>query len=218
MARALKIFQDESFPLDDIQVAAPCPADWNDMVGSDKVRFCASCQKNVFNLSGMKRDEAIELLRATEGRVCVRFFRRADGTVLTEDCPVGVALLLRRAKRATYVAAAVSLGAVAALLAALAGPFGGARKACQRIDEVKQSIEAVTPAPVPPPEPMMGVPPPPPPMLGEVAVPPPEPRVIMGKPVAPPREVKGDVAPSIREIKGKVRMVEPAPALHWDRE
>ena len=43
------------------------------MVGSDTVRFCASCQKNVYNLSGMQRDEAISLMRGTEGRLCVRF-------------------------------------------------------------------------------------------------------------------------------------------------
>lgn len=216
MPRALTIFQDDSFPLDDIQVAAPCPADWNDMVGSDKVRFCASCQKNVFNLSGMKRDEAIELLRATEGRVCVRFYRRADGTVLTEDCPVGVALLLRRAKRATYAAAAVSLGAVAAMLAMLGGAFGGgARRACERVEAVKQGIEAVTPGPVSPPQPIMGAPPPVP-LTGEVAVPPPGP-VEMGKPVVP-REVKGDVAPSVQELMGRVRTVEPEDRPHVELE
>src|SRR3954469_7473856 len=104
MTRALPIFQDQTFSLDDISVASPCPASWRDMVGSDTVRFCASCQKNVYNLSGMKRSEAVELLQATEGRMCIRFFRRADGTVLTEDCPVGVALLVRRAKRMTRAA------------------------------------------------------------------------------------------------------------------
>lgn len=148
MSTSLRIFQDQgTFPLDAISVASPCPAEWGDMVGSDKVRFCASCQKNVFNLSGMRRDQAIDLLRATEGRVCVRFFRRADGTVLTEDCPVGVALLVRKAKRATLAAAALSLGAVAALLAVLAGAVGGSfvRRACERVEDVKQTLMGAMP-------------------------------------------------------------------------
>ncbi|HEY4223587.1 MAG TPA: hypothetical protein VGO62_19655, partial [Myxococcota bacterium] len=153
---SLKIFQDSSL-LDDISVASPCHAEWSDMVGSETVRFCASCQKNVFNLSGMKRDEAIELLRATEGRMCVRFYRRADGTVLTEDCPVGIQLVLRRAKRMTLAAAAVSIGAVAALVAVLGGNFALARKTCQRLDVVKATIETVIPHDDPP---MMGAPPP----------------------------------------------------------
>src|SRR3954469_24537291 len=138
MTRALPIFQDQTFSLDDISVASPCPASWADMVGSDSVRFCASCQKNVYNLSGMKRDEAESLVRASEGRVCVRFFRRADGTVLTEDCPVGVALLVKKARRMTRAAAALSIGAVAALLAVVGGNF--TRKTCQSLTRVQTSI------------------------------------------------------------------------------
>jgi hypothetical protein len=190
MTKSLLILQ-PSFNLDDVQVASPCPANWDDMVGSDKVRFCASCQKNVFNLSGMKRDEAIQLVQATEGRICVRFFRRADGTMLTEDCPVGVQAALRRAKRMTYAAAAVSLGAVAALLAVLGG--GLTRRTCQRIDEVKTTIEQqIEPEPMP----LMGAPPPPPPTMGEaVPVEPVKedlPEMVMGK-IAAPVEMKGDL-------------------------
>ena len=198
MPKALKIFQDDdngSFALDQISVASPCHAEWEDMVGSDKVRFCASCQKNVFNLSGMKRTEAIDLLRATEGKVCVRFFRRADGTVLTEDCPVGVALLVRKAKRATLAAAAISIGAVAAMLAVLGGSF--TKKTCNALVDVKTTIEQSMPdipeprptmgeAPMEPPPPTMGVPPPPPEVKGRVK--------LMGKPVML-REEKGDYAP-----------------------
>ena len=184
MPRALPIFQDPS-SLDEIPVATPCPAEWADMVGSDTVRFCASCQKNVFNLSGMKREEALDLLRATEGRICVRFFRRADGTVLTEDCPVGIALVLRRAKRVTLAAAALSVGALAALLAVLGGAF--TRNTCQRLDTIRTTIEDVSVPTVP----TMGAPPPP----------------SMGEATAPMVEVKGDAAPpQPREIKGKVAM------------
>jgi len=50
----------------------------------------------VFNLSAMTRGEAERLVQNKgEGRLCVRFFRRADGTLLTEDCPVGLRQRLR---------------------------------------------------------------------------------------------------------------------------
>lgn len=82
--------------LDDIRIASPCDASWEAMSGDDRVRFCGSCQKNVFNLSNMGREDAEALIQKTEGRVCVRFYRRRDGTVLTQDCPVGLRAVRRR--------------------------------------------------------------------------------------------------------------------------
>ena len=101
-------------PLDDITVAAPCHADWNKMRGSDTVRFCQSCEKNVYNLSGMSRTEAEVLIREKEGSLCVRFARRADGTLITDNCPVGLRAIRRRAKwlRDGAVMAFVWMGAV----------------------------------------------------------------------------------------------------------
>jgi hypothetical protein len=83
-------------PLDHVQVAAPCKADWNQMIGSERVRFCAQCNLNVFNLSGMSRLEAESLIARTEGRLCVRFYRRSDGSIITQDCPVGLRAIQRR--------------------------------------------------------------------------------------------------------------------------
>jgi hypothetical protein len=86
-------------PLDRIQIASPCSMSWDAMKGDDRMRFCGSCQLNVYNLSGMSRAEAEQLVLKKEGRLCVRFFRRDDGTLLTQDCPVGWAALRRRAER-----------------------------------------------------------------------------------------------------------------------
>ena len=66
------------------------------MTGDERVRHCAECKLNVYNLSEMSGQQATELITETEGRLCVRFYRRADGTMLTRDCPVGVAALKRR--------------------------------------------------------------------------------------------------------------------------
>jgi hypothetical protein len=89
-----------------ISIASPCPARWEDMGGSDRVRFCDHCRKNVYNLSAMTSAEATQLLQ-TPGQLCARIYQRADGTVLTADCPVGIARQWRRVK--TMVAAGVAV-------------------------------------------------------------------------------------------------------------
>lgn len=77
-------------PLEKIKVAAPCKAEWNWMYGDDRVRFCGQCNQNVYNLSAMTREQAENLIIRTEGRLCVRFYRRKDGTILTKNCSVGL--------------------------------------------------------------------------------------------------------------------------------
>lgn len=97
--------------LDGVRIASPCKASWDDMVGDERVRFCGKCEKNVYDLSAMSRAEAEALLATHEGQLCARIYRRADGTVMTTDCPVGV-----RAKRVRRLAiVAVGGGALAAL-------------------------------------------------------------------------------------------------------
>jgi hypothetical protein len=100
--------------LDRIRVASPCHASWDAMTGDDRVRFCGECKKDVYNLSAMTRDEAERLLAERAGSLCVRVYKRADGTVLTADCPVGA-----RKKRVRLallsVAGAGTLAASAAL-------------------------------------------------------------------------------------------------------
>jgi hypothetical protein len=96
--------------LDDVKIASPCSARWEEMTGDDRVRFCGQCQKNVYDLSAMPRAEAEGLLAATEGNLCARIYRRADGKVLTADCPVGKG----RRRRRRIAAAAVAGGVLAA--------------------------------------------------------------------------------------------------------
>ena len=94
-------------PLNNIKIASPCSADWNAMYGDDRKRFCGDCKLNVYNLSGMTRDEAETLVTNAEGRLCVRSYQRADGTVITADCPVGWAKIKARTK--VYATAIASL-------------------------------------------------------------------------------------------------------------
>ncbi|MBL8624989.1 MAG: hypothetical protein JNK64_27010 [Myxococcales bacterium] len=99
--------------LQEIRVASPCNERWDAMTGDDRMRFCGSCQQHVFDLSAMTTAEAEGFLRERTGTACVRFYRRADGTVLTADCPEGV----RRRRRRRFAVA----GAAVAVLASLAG-------------------------------------------------------------------------------------------------
>ncbi len=102
-------------PLARVRVASPCKADWDEMIGTDRVRFCGQCSLNVYNLSAMTRDEAESVIAANEGRLCVRFYRRRDGSIITQDCPVG----LRAARaRVSYVVKAMA-AAVLTFLAAI---------------------------------------------------------------------------------------------------
>lgn len=102
-------------PLDNLRVAAPCSSDWNQMLGTERVRFCSQCNLNVYNLSSMKRSEAEALISSTEGRLCVRYYRRADGTILTDNCPVGLRAIRRRVSRV----ATATLSAVLSFFAGL---------------------------------------------------------------------------------------------------
>lgn len=97
--------------LESLSIASPCHADWNAMTGSEQARFCGECQLNVYNLSGMSRTDAEHLIQEKEGKLCVRYYQRPDGTILTRDCPVGLQTVYRRnlKKSALKIAAAVSL-------------------------------------------------------------------------------------------------------------
>ncbi len=106
--------------LDNMSVASPCTAAWEDMDGDDRTRHCSSCTKNVYNISEMTRGEAEALIKEKEGHLCVRFYRRHDGTVLTDDCPVGLRAI-RAGCRKVATAAASLLALLISTGAALAG-------------------------------------------------------------------------------------------------
>ncbi len=69
--------------LDSIDVPAPCPQKWGEMIGGEKTRFCASCEKDIYNLSEMTRSEAKKLIFQSKEKVCIRLEKDADGKVQT---------------------------------------------------------------------------------------------------------------------------------------
>jgi hypothetical protein len=125
--------------LDNIRVASPCTADWNQMTGDERTRHCGQCRKNVYNLSGMTRDEAEALLRERNGDLCVRYYQRQDGTILLADCTIGRASRNRHRWIAAGAAAVVSAGLGAAVVANHCSPT-------ERLGEM-QVLGAVSPRP-----------------------------------------------------------------------
>ena len=85
------------------------------MIGDERARFCGQCELNVYNLSAMSTLEAESLIARTEGRLCVRYYRRKDGSIITQDCPVGLRRLKARAARIKRAVASVVLGFLAGL-------------------------------------------------------------------------------------------------------
>jgi hypothetical protein len=112
-----KNVQPQEVSLSDIRIASPCPADWEKMVGDERVRHCAECNLNVYNLSAMTERQARQLLAGNSGkRMCLRLYRRADGTIITQDCPWAFRALKRRATRfaSAVLSAVISVGVAAA--------------------------------------------------------------------------------------------------------
>jgi hypothetical protein len=105
-----------TFSLDLVQVASPCHVPWAEMSGDDRKRFCRHCNLHVYNLSDMPRDEAERFVNAAEGRTCIRYFIRYDGTVLTRDCPVGLRAVRQRLVRAVAALAGLLLAMVSGTL------------------------------------------------------------------------------------------------------
>lgn len=69
-----------------VQISSPCNVPWDSLLGDERVRHCGACRQNVYNIAAMHRRDALQLITASEGRLCLRILRRPDGTVVTSDC------------------------------------------------------------------------------------------------------------------------------------
>lgn len=112
-----------------LRVASPCTVAWEGMTGDERVRFCTQCSLHVYNISEMTAGEVRSLIADSGGRFCGRLYRRADGTVITRDCPTGLRAVRRRASRA---AGAVLTAALSLCSAALGQKSAPPRQACRQ--------------------------------------------------------------------------------------
>jgi hypothetical protein len=96
--------------LDNIRVASPCRADWNEMVGDERARACGKCDKTVYNISSLTRAEAETLIIEKHGQLCARYYQRTDGTIILSDCVIGAVASRNRKLVAAGAAALLATG------------------------------------------------------------------------------------------------------------
>ncbi len=146
--------------LQNIGIAAPCSASWDEMEGDDRRRLCGQCSLHVYNIAELTEEQAVRLLTESEGRVCGRLYRRADGTIITRNCPVGLRLVRKKlAGLVGRVAAAVVLaGGVFGLFKTLASMHeGNGVTRLEPFATVQRWLDPINSAPV---------------MMGEIYIPP----------------------------------------------
>jgi hypothetical protein len=107
------------------------------MDGDDRVRHCSLCRQAVYDVSALTRAEAETLIRGRTGRVCLRLFRRADGRVMTRDCPVGV---LQAARRRLAKAVGACTFLVVLLFGWVASRPGATRAARDQVRSIEEWI------------------------------------------------------------------------------
>lgn len=89
-------------PLDNLILSYSCPINWDSMDGNERQRFCKQCSKTVFNISDLSKKEANQFLKEkVDSDTCVKFYRRTDGTIKTDNCP-RVIRPLRNASRRIF--------------------------------------------------------------------------------------------------------------------
>jgi hypothetical protein len=168
-------------PLLNIQIASPCNANWNAMSGDNRKRFCGECNLNVYNLSGMSKTEAEILLIESEGRACVRLYRRSDGSVIMKDCPVGFA----KVKQRVHLVVTASISLVFTFFGAigLQSIFG---------KQISSIVSYSNVFAFPTPRKLIGIvaKPTPTPKKNSTPKPTPEPEILIGKPALPRSDVR----------------------------
>lgn len=142
--------------LDVLQISDPCPLPWDALRGNDRVKYCGTCDKNVYDLSQMRADEAEALLESHGESLCVQYYARADGTVVTADCtPSRLAVARQKARRAMLGAGAMLAGLLAftvGLAALLLGWVSRDRAApvVAKLEETRKVLQPMIPLPAPP--------------------------------------------------------------------
>lgn len=60
------------------KIEKPCPANWDEMKGDEKRRFCEHCQLHVHNLSAMTPQEQRRVLTEKSDHTCISYVTRPD--------------------------------------------------------------------------------------------------------------------------------------------
>ena len=148
-----------------LMIAAPCSKKWEEMHGDHRRRYCGDCRLFVYNVPELTPEALVRAIESSEGDFCGRLYTRADGTVMTEDCPVGHAARARRKVIAAFAfvttLVATALGVARLPSVGAAGPEAAlttsARPAvvapAPATDEAVTTPPARAPVVTPPPKP-----------------------------------------------------------------
>ena len=111
-------------PHERLEISEPCSAEWDSMMGNERVRFCAHCRLHVQNLSEITPKQALELVRRSGGRLCLRIERDLSGSPRTRALAAPLYQIGRRASRlaAGAFGAALTLCSTAAAQTQPAAP------------------------------------------------------------------------------------------------
>ena len=71
--------------LNRLTIASPCLESWQTMSGGEHTRFCARCEKHVYDLAALEAREVEALIQATQGRLCARITRDRSGRMITRE-------------------------------------------------------------------------------------------------------------------------------------
>ncbi len=99
--------ENEDSILDNLVIASPCSVPWDAMKGDNRKRLCSGCSNFVHNISDMTKSEAEDFLAENGTSECMIFYRRQDGTIMTDDCPVALRKLRDSYRWTVRTAAAV---------------------------------------------------------------------------------------------------------------
>lgn len=97
--------------LANVMIASPCNIGWENMTGDEKARQCGECNKTVYDTSAMTAEEVLAVVQ--RNNVCLKLYRRADGTIIVDDCPKA----LRQVR--------VQIKAISKIVASICGFFIG---------------------------------------------------------------------------------------------
>ncbi len=97
---------------DELPIPEPCHADWEAMEPRERARFCRECGIEVTDVTAHTEAEARAFAaRPREGRVCVSYVVRRDGSIRLADTPDVPARSLIRRSRTLLAAASLALTA-----------------------------------------------------------------------------------------------------------
>ena len=102
--------------LDHIRIESPCDADWDSMIGNDRVRFCSHCRLKVNNLSEMTPKVIRRLLAESNGRLCVRYYQQPSTSLSASPPTMLHKIIGRRASRIAAGAFTAALGLSSAVV------------------------------------------------------------------------------------------------------